>query len=151
MAGDIKILNIGNERPHRDMINMSIAEVIALRGTCQRGRVGCVIVRDGRIISTGYNGSITQGKHCNELGCDLMSKCTHAMHAEANAILYAARIGISLQGASLYCTVAPCYDCAKMILQAGIHQVFYQGNYRNNDGIDLLFKKLQIEQIKDAK
>lgn len=151
MAGDIKILNIGNQRPHRDALNMTIAEVISLRGTCQRAKVGCVIVKDGRIISTGYNGSVVPGKHCNELGCDIHSKCKHSVHAEANAISFAAREGLSLKTASLYCTTAPCYECAKLIIQAGITHVYWMAGYTNNEGLDILKDIVYTQRITDAK
>lgn len=138
MAGDIKIVNIGNKRPHRDDIAMTIAEVISLRGTCLRAKVGCVITKDGRIISTGYNGSVVPDKHCEELGCDIHDKCTHSVHAEANAIIYAAKNGMILKGTTLYTSTAPCYECAKLIIQAGIEKVYWIVGYTNNDGLDLL-------------
>lgn len=152
MAGDIKILNIGNERPEREILAMSIAELIALRGTCKRARVGCVITRDGRIISTGYNGSIIGDMHCDDLGCDVNEKCKHAIHAEANAIIFAARQGLSLKDSVLCCTVAPCYECAKLIVQAGIQKVYWMNGYTDNLGINLLIKcGILTERITDAK
>jgi len=135
------------ERPSRHEINMAMAEVIALRGTCIRKQVGCVIVTENnRPISSGYNGSVIKGKHCGELECKIEEKCTHSIHAEQNAISYAAKEGIALEGSTLYCTTAPCYICAKMIYQAGIVRVYYTHAYTDDLGINLL-KELGIPII----
>jgi len=106
-----------------------ITEVISLRGTCKRAKVGCVIVKDGRIISTGYNGPIGES-HC-QMFCDISKKCEDAIHAEANAIFFAAKEGIPLEGCTLYCNFSPCSKCAQAIIQAGIKNVIYQEAYRD--------------------
>jgi dCMP deaminase len=124
-------------RPERWDINLAICKVISLRAVCQRGKVGCVITKHHRIISSGYNGPLL-GKTCNQANCDIESKCQHAVHAELNAIAAAAREGISLDGATLYCTHGPCYDCAKVIIQSGITQVVYTEDYKNELGVDLI-------------
>lgn len=136
---------MSHKRIERDELNLRIAGLISLRATCKRGQVGCVITQDGRIIATGYNGSIIKG-HCEELHCDLNVKCNQAMHAEANAICFAAKAGISLDGATLYCTTAPCENCARLIAQSGIKEVIYQNNYTDTKGIELLLS-LNIKTI----
>lgn len=141
MAGQIRIANMheGFEgRPCREIVNMSIAQVISLRATCKRGQVGCVIVRDNRIISTAYNGPIGGAKHCNENNCNLKQKCEHSIHAEINAISFAANHGIPLRDSTLYCTTMPCLNCAKVIIQAGIVSVYYMSEYTDTKGVDLL-------------
>lgn len=125
-------------RPTREEIYMEIAHVIAKRGTCERAQVGCVITQDDRIVSTGYNGPAA-GWHCEAIYCgDKTGYCTHAIHAEANAIVFAAKKGIALQGAKMYCTWSPCVACAKLIIQAGIRELYYQQAYRDTAGISIL-------------
>lgn len=136
------------ERPSRVEINLAICEVISLRGTCLRKQVGALLTSiDGRIISSGYNGSIIRGKHCGELNCDIEAKCTHSVHAEQNAIAYAAKKGITLEGSILYCSTAPCYQCAKVIYQAGVARVIYREEYSDDLGL-LLLKELGIPYVK---
>jgi len=119
-------------RPSRDSINLEICRTIAKRSDCRRGKVGCVITKSGRIVSTGYNGTIGEIK-C-EAVCNVLSACQHAAHAEANAIWSAAKEGISIFGATLYCTTCPCYECAKAIVQVGILKVIYIEEYRDTRG-----------------
>ena len=152
MAGIIEVSNrLPQLKPSRDEINMTMAEVVALRGTCQRKQVGCVIVKNSRVISTGYNGSAYSGS-CVDLKCDITNKCTHSIHAEANAIMAAARQGISLIGTTLYCTTQPCYECAKLIIQSGIERVIWQEPYTNDEGQRLINKTGRIicKSLKDA-
>jgi dCMP deaminase len=118
-----------------DML-MGIAELIAQRGTCNRLQVGAIIVRDGRILSTGYNGNAQGMPHCrHELGS---AQCTTAVHAEANAILWSARTGQRTQDTWLYTTHQPCLECAKMIVNAGITRLTYLHDYRIADGLEFL-------------
>ncbi len=127
-----------NNRISRVPLNLSIAHLISLRSFCQRAKVGCIITSpDHRIISTGYNGTLSES--CMGI-CDPNLKCSHAIHAEANAISFAARNGIPLSGSFLYCTHSPCYECAKLIIQAGISKVIFSQKYRLTEGIDLLEK-----------
>jgi dCMP deaminase len=122
-------------RIDRHEMMMKMAEVTALRGTCSRLQVGAVIARDGRSISTGYNGNVAGVAHCfhdHDLGCET------AMHAEANAITYAARYGVVTDEAYLYTTHMPCYDCARLIVNAGISRVIYKTPYRKTEGVELL-------------
>jgi len=119
---------------------MSIADSVASRSTCLRRKVGAVAVLDKRIIGTGYNGAPSGLRHCKEVGClrqelGIPSGQRHeicrAVHAEQNVIIEAARFGISLQGAYLYCTAQPCLICAKMLINCGIKYVFYREAYND--------------------
>lgn len=123
------------KRPTREETYLAIAEIISQRSTCKRGHVGCVITMENRIITTGYNGTVKKDKctHCN-----LDEPCTEAVHAEANAIAFAAKDGISIKGATLYCTHCPCHECAKLIIQSGITNVVYKYEYRKIEGYHLL-------------
>lgn len=125
------------DRPSRDSVLMNMALAIADRGTCSRAKVGAIITRNGRPISSGYNGAPSMVDHCvhlpgNTTGCEL------AVHAEANAIAFAARYGVATEHAALYCTHEPCFNCAKLIINAGIREVYYLEPYRLHDGIELL-------------
>lgn len=119
----------------REETGLAIAHIIAMRGTCQRAKVGCVITMDNRIISTGYNGGLGLLSLCH---CNMNEKCVNAVHAEANAIAFAAKYGIALNGAKLYCTYSPCLECAKLIIQSGIQSVVYDFDYKTNPGNNLL-------------
>src|SRR6478609_210045 len=98
-----------NQRLNRDALNIQIASLIAQRGTCLRLNVGCVIVKDNRVITSGYNGPLKHAPHCSDKICNTESACERAIHAEANAIGYAAKVGIPLEGTTLYCTHQPCH------------------------------------------
>ena len=117
---------------------MEIADIVKTRSTCLRRHVGAVIVKDNRIISTGYNGAPTGLLHCTTIGCvrqrmNVPSGQRHelcrALHAEQNAIIQAAKFGISTEGATAYITVQPCVICAKMLINAGITRVVHGGDY----------------------
>ncbi len=128
-------------RISRDELFMDIAVAFSRRGTCPRASVGAVIVRDKRIIATGYNGAPAGMAHCNEVGCSIDEHrpgCQRAVHAEANAIAYAAREGISLAGSTIYTTHSPCVPCAQLIINAGIEMVVYNVAYRDQRGLELL-------------
>jgi dCMP deaminase len=135
------------ERISRATLYIASAYLMALRGTCKRMKVGCVITsKDNRIIATGYNGSLD--KHC--ISCDLTKPCTDAIHAEANAIAYAAKKGILLEGSIIYCTHSPCIKCAELIIQAGIKKVIYSKPYRDTTPKTLLeYNMVEIIQIQD--
>jgi len=112
---------------------MQIAEVVASRATCDRRRVGALIVRDRLILSTGYNGSIRGLPHCSEVGHMMEAgHCVATVHAEANAILQAARNGVRIEGAEIYTTASPCWNCFKMIANSGIHRIYYGAFYRDD-------------------
>jgi dCMP deaminase len=123
------------ERPSWDEWLMGMAELVAGRSTCSRRRVGAVIAADNRVRSIGYNGAASGLPHCVH---EADTPCAVAVHAEANAVAYAARAGLPTDGATLYSTDAPCLDCAKLVLNAGIARVVYSRDYRVQDGLDLL-------------
>ena len=128
-------------RPNRDFINLVIARIISLRGTCTRASVGCVIAQDGRIVSTGYVGSPTGLAHCLDEGCEIVDgHCIRTSHAEQGAIAFAAKKGVKLEGATLYTTMSPCLSCAKAIINAGIKKVIFYHAYSDLSGITLLNK-----------
>ena len=117
-------------RPSWDEYFMQIAFTVAQRSTCDRAHVGAVLVRDRRILTTGYNGSPAGLPHCDDVGHLMMDgHCVRTLHAEQNAIIQAALHGVSIQGATAYVTHQPCLTCAKMIINAGIRQVIYAGDY----------------------
>ncbi len=115
-----------------DRYFMNLAVQAATRSTCPRKSVGAVIVRDKAVLATGYNGSIRGLPHCAEVGC-LMENghCVRTVHAEANAILQAARHGVRIEGAEIYVTASPCWDCFKLIANAGIRRVHFGEFYRD--------------------
>ena len=121
-------------RPSWASYFMDIAALTATRATCDRKHVGCVIVRDNRIIAGGYNGSISGLEHCDDIGHDMHeTHCVRTVHAEANAIADAARRGVALEGATAYVTALPCWLCFKLLAQAGIMRIVYGEAYRSND------------------
>ena len=125
-----------SNRPDTDEYFMEIARVIASRSTCLRRQIGAVIVRGKQIVSTGYNGSPAGHPHCSEVGCarndvpsGQRSELCRAAHAEQNAINFAARHGIAIEGATIYTTTYPCSWCAKSIVNAGVTRVVYLDDY----------------------
>jgi dCMP deaminase len=126
---------------------MNIARQAATRSTCDRKNVGAVIVRDRTILSTGYNGSIRGMPHCNEVG-HLMEAdhCVATIHAETNAILQAAKNGVNINGAEIYTTASPCWNCFKMMANAGIQRIFYGEFYREQRSLEVA-KTLGIELV----
>lgn len=126
------------ERPTIEQTLMDTARLWALRSTCSRLQVGAVIADErGVILSSGYNGALSGMPHCDHLQRP-DEPCRDAVHAEANAILWAARRGISLESAWLYVTHEPCHECAKMIIQAGVRYVRFGDRYGRNPGSRLL-------------
>jgi dCMP deaminase len=132
------IRNTNNSRPTWDEYFLSIADLVSRRSTCLRRQVGAVLVRDKRILATGYNGAPSRIAHCSETGCireklKIPSGERHelcrGLHGEQNAFLQAALHGTSLQGASLYSTTQPCIICAKMIINAGIKEIIIKSGY----------------------
>lgn len=120
-----------NTRKSWDQYFMDIAETVATRATCDRLHVGCVIVKDKKIVSTGYNGSISKQDQCNEVGhlYNEQGRCVRTIHAEQNALLFADRE--ELKGATAYVTHEPCENCAKLLVQAGIKRVVFKNTYEN--------------------
>jgi len=124
---------------------MNIARVVSSRSTCDRKFVGAVIVRDKTILSTGYNGSIRGMPHCTEVSHMMEDNhCVATIHAESNAILQAAKNGVSIDGASIYVTASPCWSCFKQVANAGIRRIIYAEFYRDNR-IFYVAKQLNIE------
>jgi dCMP deaminase len=111
---------------------MDIARQVATRATCDRKHVGAVLVRDRTILSSGYNGSIRGMPHCDEVG-HLMENghCVATVHAEANALLQAAKNGVRIDGATLYTTASPCWPCFKLVANAGCVRIVYGEFYRD--------------------
>jgi len=134
------------ERPDNDTYFMDMARLISTRSTCVRRQVGAVIVKDKRVLTTGYNGSPKGTMHCEELGCmrvqqnipsGTMHELCRGVHAEQNAVIQAAYFGISIDGGTVYTTTYPCSMCSKILINAGIKEVVYDDNYS-----DELSKKL---------
>ncbi len=118
------------KRPSWDEYFMSIALQVAKRSTCDRANVGAIIVKDRRILTTGYNGSPAGLPHCDDIGHLMVEgHCVRTLHAEQNAIIQAAYHGVSVQESTLYVTHQPCLNCAKMIINAGIRRVVFAGAY----------------------
>jgi dCMP deaminase len=117
-------------RPGWDEYFMQIAHTVSTRATCPRAAVGCALVRDHRILTTGYNGAPRGVAHCTEVGCTLLNDhCLRATHAEANAVVQGALHGVSLQHATAYCTHQPCVNCSKLLISAGVTKIVYAEAY----------------------
>lgn len=156
-------------RLDHDKLVIEMATLVGMRSTCPRNHVGALIMRERRIVSMGYNGAPPGEKHCTEVGCELVQipknqghihytdhdtiptqkewdqknmKCIRTVHAEANAIVWAARHGIETEDTILITTMSPCYECAKLIIAAGISRVVFNVEYRDSSGIDLLDQAL---------
>lgn len=126
-------------RPSWDDYFMRIAFEVARRSTCPRAAVGAVIVRDKRILTTGYNGAPRGLPHCTEVGCLMVNgHCVRTLHAEQNAIIQGALHGVDVSGSTLYVTHQPCLSCAKMIINAGIVRVVYAGSYPDEIAVSFL-------------
>lgn len=136
---------------------LNLVEMVGTRGTCDRGRSGCVISRDKRIISTGYVGSPVGVAHCDQSGHEMHTvvqedgaesqHCIRTTHAEQNAIVNAARFGMALEGATLYCHMTPCYVCAKMIINAGIKRVVCNKDYHKGERSKEVFQEAGVEYV----
>jgi len=143
-------------KPGFDDIYMNLAVDLAARSHCVRAQVGAVLTKDTRIISIGYNGPPSGTHNCDEewpdTGCarDSRGSCSLALHAEENAILYAARNGSKVEGGTLYTTLSPCIACARLILSSGIKLVIYKDSYAaykglpSDEGVDFL-KRFGVE------
>lgn len=129
-------------RPNWDTYFMIIADAVSLRMSCDRARVGAVIVVDKRIMSTGYGGAPSGLPSCDEVGHDLVEingrkSCVRTIHAEKNAIITAARYGVRLAGSTLYTTASPCRDCYMAALQTGVKRIVYGSEYIGGKAFDL--------------
>jgi dCMP deaminase len=134
-----------------------MCEAVSKRATCDRGRSGCVIVKDKRIMTTGYVGAPSGLPHCDDVGHDMRKvfddagnvtqHCVRTLHAEQNAIIQAARFGIPLEGATLYCKMTPCRICAMMIINAGIKRVVCEKRYHGDKDAIGMFKQASVELV----
>jgi len=142
-------------RPSWDEYFIKLADTVAERATCDRGRSGCVIVKDKQILVTGYVGSPRGLAHCDEVG-HLLRKtihedgrvtqhCVRTVHAEQNAITQAARRGIALDGATLYCRMTPCRTCAMLIINCGIVRVVCEKKYHDGADSEEMFREAGVE------
>ena len=142
-------------RPNWDEYFIEISRTVARRATCNRGRSGCVIARDKQILVTGYVGSPKGLPHCDEVGHQMKTtihedgsqtqRCVRTTHAEQNAICQAAKLGISIEGAALYCKMTPCSVCAKIIINSGINRVVCEGRYHAGKESESLFKMAGVQ------
>lgn len=145
-----------NERPSWDEYFMEITCLVAKRATCLRRAVGAIIVKDRRVLATGYNGAPSHVRHCAEVGClreqlkvpsGERHELCRGIHAEQNAIIQAAYHGVSIKGADLFCTNLPCSICAKMLINAGIVRIVYQSGYADSISKEML-AEAQVELVK---
>ena len=139
------------QRPSKNEYFMQLARTVATRSTCPKAQVGAVIVRDGSIISTGYNGAPVGEAHCDEAGHNESpdGHCQRAVHAELNAILQAAKFGNATNGSSLFITHFPCNHCLKALRNAGILEINYENSYKNHENfINLNHFKIQQVEMK---
>jgi dCMP deaminase len=148
-------MNAVNDRPSWEKYFMDITCLVAKRSTCTRRAVGAIIVKDRRVLATGYNGAPSQVRHCAETGClraqlavpsGERHELCRGIHAEQNAIIQAAYHGASIKGGTLYCTNLPCSICAKMIINAGIRRIIYQSGYADAISREML-DEAQVELI----
>ena len=146
------------ERPDWDEYFMKMAHLVSSRSTCLRRKVGAVLVKDRRILATGYNGAPQGLPHCEETGClreklkvpsGVRHEICRGLHAEQNVIIQAALHGVSIKGSTLYITCAPCSICAKMIVNAGIKKVIYEDDYPDKMAEEFLKKAgVKLERYK---
>jgi dCMP deaminase len=142
-------------RPSWDEYFMEIARAVATRATCDRGRSGCVVARDRQVLVTGYVGSPKGLPHCDEAGHQLKlmtnedgtqsQHCVRTAHAEQNAIVQAAKLGVAINGGTLYCKMTPCAACAKMIINAGIVRVVCENKYHAGKETEGLFREAGVK------
>lgn len=125
------------DRPTMDTTLLDMTRVLARRSTCSRALVGAMIALDGRILSSGYNGAPSGVQHCTHVANDTTG-CEVAVHAEANAVAFAAKHGVALAGSTLYTTLSPCLKCAQLIINAGIVRVVIGKVYRDHSGPHML-------------
>ena len=128
---------------------LKIADTVALRSTCDRAKVGAVIVRDKNILATGYNGSISGTKHCNDVGHLIRDDhCVRTIHAEMNAVIQSAKNGVSIKDSDIYITAFPCWNCFKVLANAGIKNIYFSEEYRVDDLVVDTARELGIKLYK---
>jgi dCMP deaminase len=140
-SGGAPVTGVYAKRLAWDDYFMQIAVQVATRSTCDRKHVGAVIVRDRTILSTGYNGSVRGMPHCDDVGHVMEDgHCVATVHAEANAIIQAAKNGTAIDGADIYVTASPCWNCFKLIANSGIKRIFYMEFYRDERVLEIAEK-----------
>ena len=154
----MKKKTITDKRPSWDEYFLDVARLVAKRATCLRRSVGAVLVKDKRILATGYNGAPSGLKHCVDVGCMRQKlkipsgerhELCRALHAEQNALIQASLYGISVKGAILYATCQPCVICVKMLINAGIKEIVTAGTYPDKMAADFLKEAgIKVKQIK---
>ena len=142
-------------RPSWDNYFMEVAHAVSKRATCDRGRSGCVIARNKQILVTGYVGSPTGFAHCDDVGHqikkvthengEISEHCVRTVHAEQNAICQAAKLGISIEGATIYCRMTPCRTCAMLLINCGITRVVCERRYHQAQESEEMFEHAGIE------
>ena len=142
------------KRPDWDEYFLEMVDFVGRRGTCDRGQAGAIIVKDKRILATGYVGSPVGLSHCDEVGHEMHTviqengaqsrHCIRTAHAEQNALTQAARIGVSVEGAALYCGMTPCAACAKMLINAGIEKIVCAKRYHAGEESEEMFRQVGI-------
>jgi len=138
-------------RPDWDSYFMKIAWAVSERSTCDRAMVGCVLVRDKRILTTGFNGSPAGQEHCDEIGHLMVDgHCVRTIHAETNAIIQAALHGVSTRDATCYVTHLPCINCTKALINAGIARIVYGKAYRIDENATMFLKAAEIDIAQHA-
>ena len=138
-------------RPNWDSYFMKIALAVSERSTCDRAMVGCVLVREKRILTTGFNGSPTGQAHCDEIGHLMVDgHCVRTIHAETNAIIQAALHGVSTRDAICYVTHLPCINCTKALINAGIARIVYGEAYRVDENASSFLEAAEIELVQHA-
>jgi len=144
-----------HRRPSWDDYFMEVADAISKRATCDRGRSGCIIAKDKQILATGYVGSPAGFPHCDEAGHDLRKSfneddsisqhCVRTVHAEQNAICQAAKRGVSIDGATVYCRMTPCRICAMLLINCGVKRVYAERKYHTGGESEKMLKKAGIK------
>lgn len=144
-------------RPNWDEYWLNIMDAVGQRATCPRGKSGCVIVRDNVLLSTGYVGAPKGAPQCDEVGClikeikhgdgHVSEHCKRTVHAEANAILQAAKNGVRISDGTLYCRMTPCRDCAMLIVNSGIKKVIAKSDYHESAETKQMFDDANVELI----
>ena len=143
------------QRPSWDEYFLQIVNMVGSRGTCDRGRSGAILVKDKRILATGYVGSPVGIAHCDDVGHEMHTltrengvisrHCLRTSHAELNVIANAARFGVAIDGSTLYCKMVPCYTCAKTIINAGIKRIVAFQDYHATEQSKIVFKKAGVK------
>ncbi len=146
-----------NTRPSWDDYFMEVANAISKRATCDRGKSGCVIAKDSQLIVSGYVGSPTGFHHCDEVGHqikkvthedgEVTEHCMRTVHAEQNAICQAAKIGVSISGATIYTRMTPCRTCAMLLINCGIKRVVCERKYHQGGDSEKMFREADIELV----